>query len=767
LALACAACRRGGIEEGAEELLARAAALRERAAGFDERAVLEALAPSPLNGPVVRFDERAERAEASGRPIALPDVPGFGFEFDGGDPVGFRLAHPEHRVEGGVLHIGAAARVPLGTEPLDLDPTQYAEIEVRIRLARGASFELAWARAFGSPGRLRIDAADDGEFHVYRIDARTALRRRVPPGERIRHLVLTPSNRSDDVVEVDYLRFVPKGRRYAARVFGRAYESRGDELRSVLFSGSPQRLAFPVEVPADAPRLSFGMGVLEAGDPVRFRVAVVSEAGERELASLRVDDPTRWRDAELDLAAWAGRHVEIAFDVESARGNIAFWSNPVLFGAPPERFNVIVLLEDAQRADHLSAYGHSRPTSPTKDRLAERGVLFEYAFSQAPTTRPSCPSLMTGLYPSATGVWTHEQMLDERYLTLAEVLRSQGFATASFVQNSNAGRSAGLHQGFDHLFERPATDGHEGVYAGPVARWLEHHGSRNFLLYLHVIDPHGAYDPPKPWDAWYRELGAEGTPVRSVRSLDPGYVARATLEGRRALYDGEIRHNDAWLEKLVERLERTGWLEHTLWVFVSDHGEHFGEHAFGRELLDGHRAPGYVQALRVPLILVRPGLLPGGRRIEAPVQLVDVVPTILELAGVDTRGMLLQGESLLPLIEGRGEDRWRRRIAVSEEPDAWHGRDDRRISASAFTDRWHLLSSLLGPQPLLFDYRADPQEQSPLAGRERERQVLGRALVELKQANVAIWRQMTREADGAIEYEAEALEQLRELGYIE
>ena len=104
---------------------------------------------------------------------------------------------------------------------------------------------------------------------------------------------------------------------------------------------------------------------------------------------------------------------------------------------------------------------------------------------------------------------------------------------------------------------------------------------------------------------------------------------------------------------------------------------------------------------------------------------------------------------------------------ISEEPDVWRGREDREISASAFYDRWHLLSSRTQPEPLLFDYRSDPQERSPLENRERERQVLARVLVELKETNMAVWRQMTSGSDGSIEYVPAALEQLRDLGYIE
>ena len=165
-----------------------------------------------------------------------------------------------------------------------------------------------------------------------------------------------------------------------------------------------------------------------------------------------------------------GLHAE----AESPK-TLALWSNPRIRSAPKDRLNVVVILEDALRADYLSTYGYERDTSPNKTAvMAKQGVVFEHAFSQATKTRPSVPSIFTGLYPTATGVWHFSDVLSERYLTLAEIMSNQGFVTASFIQNGNAGVYAGLHQGFDVLRDTnlmgKAT---ENVLGGSVFEWMQ------------------------------------------------------------------------------------------------------------------------------------------------------------------------------------------------------------------------------------------------------------------------------------------------------
>ena len=222
-------------------------------------------------------------------------------------------------------------------------------------------------------------------------------------------------------------------------------------------------------MPERSPRLDFGMGALLAAAPLRFEVLLEPADGE----VVRAHDATvaqvdHWVDAQVDLGPWAGQDVRLTLRVSAAAGpaNVAFWSGAMVSSAPAQPFNVVLMIEDATRADYLSVYGHDARTTPFKDRLmAERGVLFEQAIAQAEKTQTLGRLLMTSLYPTATGSWHFSDTLSERYLTLAEVMRAQGYVTASFIQNGNAGPYAGIHQGFDRLLDQTTFGGN------PKASW--------------------------------------------------------------------------------------------------------------------------------------------------------------------------------------------------------------------------------------------------------------------------------------------------------
>jgi arylsulfatase A-like enzyme len=329
--------------------------------------------------------------------------------------------------------------------------------------------------------------------------------------------------------------------------------------------------------------------------------------------------------------------------------------------------------------------------------------VFLNAVAQATQTRPSVPALMTSLLPTATGVWNWDDALPEEYLTLAEVLRSQGFVTGSFIQNGNAGPWAGLHQGFDAVRTRTTMDSTtETLLTREALEWLEQHREQNFFLYLHIIDPHGTFDPPTPFDQSYREARPGATPVDFHKSLDPPWVKRPTVEGRNRLYDGEVRHNDSVLEIFLDRLRSLGLAENTLLVFVADHGEFLGEYGLWR-----HHPPGLAQVIHVPLMFHHPTYFPDAVRIPQTVQLIDVMPTILELAGVPTGNLLLEGSSLMDLVEGRRMSYWENRLTVSEEPTGMH-KGNPCECGSLFFRNWHLLvSDSLSNMPgrHLFSYR--------------------------------------------------------------
>jgi arylsulfatase len=501
--------------------------------------------------------------------------------------------------------------------------------------------------------------------------------------------------------------------------------------------------------------LRFGMSVLE-DDPVVFSATVTDQGRVQPVYSNTVPKLDRWVDAEVDLADWAGKRIGLRLRAESRRGNVAFWSNPIIAGRRRAPFNVLLVLEDAERADHLSLYGYERLTTPVKDRFAAGGVVFERAFSQAPKTRASCPSLMTSLYPSATGVVARET-LAPRYVTLAEVMRSQGFLTASFIHNSNAGPAAGLHQGFGQLFH--TIFGTTESYGKPLLDWLREHRESNFFAYVHVIDPHGKYDPPADFRGWYEELALGTTPVeRDEVFHDPEWVKTPTLEGRRALYDGEIRANDHYFERVLEELRRLELLQDTLVIFVADHGEHLGEHGEWE-----HNDPGYVQVLHVPLFMVYPNRVGPGTRVAEPVQLLDVMPTILDIAGIDATGLLLQGRSLLPLSEGRESGP---RIALSEEVTNFHGEEGPEVWASVLFGQWHVLRTRNLGSAAIFDLAGDPQEQG--GGRPARELVESseQLMRKMKETNVGIRLALMAGGAQGVQTSTEEQERLRALGYL-
>jgi arylsulfatase A-like enzyme len=391
---------------------------------------------------------------------------------------------------------------------------------------------------------------------------------------------------------------------------------------------------------------------------------------------------------------------------------------------------------------------------------------------------------MTGLYPTANGLWHFSDVLSDRHLTLAEILRAQGYVTASFLQNGNVGPFAGLHQGFDRVIDAaPGGAATEEVFTGEkLTRWLAEHRERNFFLYLHALDPHAPYDPVSP----YREkhmagLPAGGTPVERSRFIDAPWVERPSMELRRRLYEAELEHNDGAVAEFFRRLDETGLSANTLVVLMSDHGEYLGERGPLGNRLWQHRPPGFMATTHVPLVFIYPERFPDPQRITAPVQLIDLMPTVLELAGVDRQGLLLQGHSLTGLIDGEQPEMWRDRVIVSEEPTAMAKGDPCNCGSVYFRD-WHLLSSTwIWPRQHLYTphvqsflatvvagvdgprgERLDPWFVPDLAVRLRQRAILS----ELRRTNMETWRRLTEgEADGRV-IDPETLQRLRGLGYI-
>lgn len=323
-------------------------------------------------------------------------------------------------------------------------------------------------------------------------------------------------------------------------------------------------------------------------------------------------------------------------------------TNPT--GNPP---NIILIVLDSVRQDHLSCYGYPRKTTPNIDSLAVEGTLFENAYSASCWTIPSHASLFTGLYPSQHGVDLDHPFIHPEHQTLASYLKTEGYQTACISCNSfAAGGGTNLNRGFDLTID---VDGafREGTglinrgirYAQKQWRAFTRHDrgaeratslaedwlgqqSGPFFLFINFMDCHLPYRLKRP--ERYQFI----PPVERKRvdriPLDPFAVMAGELAlnsrevaGIRALYDGSLYYLDQQIGKLVERLKELGVYEQTILLITSDHGESFGEHG-----LFDHQYGLYEHQVRVPLIARFPNSSLAGCELTNPVQLVDLFPIL-------------------------------------------------------------------------------------------------------------------------------------------
>jgi len=306
--------------------------------------------------------------------------------------------------------------------------------------------------------------------------------------------------------------------------------------------------------------------------------------------------------------------------------------------AAPVRPNVLLVTVDTLRADHLGAYGYGLPTSPHLDALAAAGVRLEALSSTAPETAPATASILTGLYQPQHRVADNRDVLAADVTTLAERLRAAGYASAGFVGNQLVGAAYGFNQGFQ-AFEEFSAPLHERADARGVDQalaWLAGAPASPWLLWLHLMDPHGPYAPAPHWNtlATYPPDAFGGDPAIPVGlgnfglGIIPRYQAipgETRLSAYVRRYDGEIRSTDAQIGRLLAGL---GDPARTLVVVTADHGEGLTEH---REYLQ-HGWFVYETTVRIPLIARWPGRLPAGATVATPASAVDLVPTILDLA---------------------------------------------------------------------------------------------------------------------------------------
>jgi len=329
--------------------------------------------------------------------------------------------------------------------------------------------------------------------------------------------------------------------------------------------------------------------------------------------------------------------------------------------------HIVLIALDTLRADHLGAYRYVRNTSPRLDELASEGVLFEHCISQTGHTLPAFTTMATGQYPFSHGIvstlYAHpdepSQVLSDRVLTLPQLLREHRWTTAAF---DNLGEFAcgpkWLTRGYDwyvsnvHYPNRVLCTVLAEEINARLLPWLGDHLNESLFLFVHYWDPHQPYNQPEPFWSMH-ESGPAPEPIIAPDgcAFYPrwGWGTRTSDERRAYIsrYDGEISYVDHQVGRLLNELKRQGAYDDSWVIVTADHGEDMEEHNAPFE----HRET-YDCNTRVPLIIKPPkGSGMAGRRIPALVGLIDILPTVLDIAGLEAP-QATDGVSLLPLMRG-------------------------------------------------------------------------------------------------------------------
>ncbi|MDP8248104.1 MAG: sulfatase [Candidatus Tritonobacter lacicola] len=399
--------------------------------------------------------------------------------------------------------------------------------------------------------------------------------------------------------------------------------------------------------------------------------------------------------------------------------------------------NLILIVVDTLRADHLTSAGYIRNTSPNMDRLAEKGLAFTDAIATAPYTTLSTASILTSLYPSSHGYGRCDR-LPEQVDTVAEVLRRCGYRTGGFVGNPFLKPIFGFHQGFETYDAR--VGGLDKVHPlfsclkpvslwaryrlkklgaltslkrdacdinRAVLDWLREIEGEPFFLYIQYMEPHGPYSPPRPYDVSF-DGGYSGvlkgkvfSPYHNTPPCRWGSISEEDLRYIISQYDGEIAYADCRIGDLIDAMGKEGMLDNSLVCVTSDHGEELMDRS--RVIAHGHTL--YEELVKIPLIFYGP-MVPRGKSINCQVSAVDIVPTMLDAAGIEIPSEC-QGQSLMPLITGSS--------AGKETPAYSEIIKRNKLIRSIRVNGMKYVYDFLGHDEKLFNLRKDPGEEKDIS----------------------------------------------------
>ena len=408
---------------------------------------------------------------------------------------------------------------------------------------------------------------------------------------------------------------------------------------------------------------------------------------------------------------------------------IAAW---FFLGGGPSRVkirNVVLISIDTCRADYLGCYGYRRKITPNIDAVAKEGILFENVVVPIPLTLPSHSSMLTGTTPLYHGIHDNlDYQLGQSNLTLAEILKDNGFVTGAIISCFVLDSQFGLDQGFDTYNDQFEEEHYAGNISerigGEASRfaveWLEEHKNERFFFFLHYFDPHTDYEPPEPFASKFL--------------FNP--------------YAGEIAYTDYCISRVIKKLKDLGLYDSTLLIITGDHGEMLGEHGESE-----HGFFIYESAIKVPLIFKLPGRHKS-KRIKEMVGLIDIVPTVCSLLGIQLPRQV-QGKDISSCLFGKSfPDRQRHIYCESLYPTKYNANS----LLGVVTERWKYIQTT---RPELYDIAEDPQESNNLVTKHPQR---ARILQDrLKQI---LEEQFRKGPDSELELDEQSKRRLESLGYV-
>lgn len=423
-------------------------------------------------------------------------------------------------------------------------------------------------------------------------------------------------------------------------------------------------------------------------------------------------------------------------------------------GAGPDGPNLLIISIDSLRADHLSAAGYGRDVTPRLDAFLAEGTWFSNAVSAAPWTTPSMMSMMTGLEAEAHQVQAPDFALAPEAVTLAERLQDAGYRTAAVVPAVTLGPHFGFAQGFERY--EAFNYGHNRLTSrrlnAAARRLIESEDPRPWFVWVHYWDPHYNYNPPEPEASRYPTAFTPEPGTRyNVAELKrhPSPLRPEEVDYLLAQYDAEIRYNDRFLGELLDLLETRGEDGNTLVILLADHGEAFQEHGWL-----GHTNRVDETLIHVPLAFRWPGAIRAGARVEGQVGLVDLLPTVLDLLGLDPRENEVMGRSLAATLRDGAPVEERALASMTVRRGAWYSL---RLPPLKY------VLDFESCEARLYDLDADPGETRDVAGArpgELER------LASLAAERLALARSVGLPALRPGQESEETLEMLVALGYV-